>query len=348
MQEALHFAFALLMAPFVWTVITATGNAGNGRVGLVIVLACATLVRPTWGFVLVPVVWIATSRNGTVRRLTTVAGVVLLTACAYAFMMWMAAPFPRSQTLQLLAGSSDPVTAAGTIANRVIGNLRTVFRDKAVAEALWHAEAFVLFGITSWYWLAARRKGAGYDPVRSASAVGALLMLCLLAAILVFYEFGSWRAFRVLASPMLLIMFLGLAARARWAHWMLAAHLVCTPIYLRAFHDLHEPRFRADRTQITYMRRQVDPVLQFRADASPWQNTVLVHVDAVEYPLVGLPPGIGMTVVLDWRNLPRPPRSAYLLLRPKDREAIGSSMRLERLGQTVYGTLYRNLDARGL
>jgi hypothetical protein len=68
----------------------------------------------------------------------------------------------------------------------------------------------------------------------------------------------------------------------------------------------------------------------------------LVDVEAVEYALVGLPPGIGMTVVLDWDELRRPPNSAYLLLRRKDRDAVGSSMRLEPLAETVFGTLYGN------
>jgi hypothetical protein len=346
MQESLHFAFALFAAPFAWSVISGSSDARRARVWLVIVVAGATMVRPTWGLVLVPVAWIASHRNSLAIRALMVAAACLTTAAAYAFMMWMAAPFPRSQMAQLLPTRGDFFAPVGTLAARVASNLGSVFRDKAVAEAVWHAEAFVLLAVLAVFWIARRRAGAGpQGEVAAASAFGAILLLCLLSAIVLFYEFGSWRAFRVLASPMLLILFVGLAARASWARWIVIAHLLCTPVYLGAFQELHEPRFRADPTRITYLRRQVDPVLQFHPGASPWHNTVLVHVEAVEYSLVGLPPGIGMTVVLDWNELRRPPRSAYLLLRPKDREAIGSAIGLEPLAKTVFGTLYRNTDA---
>jgi hypothetical protein len=93
------------------------------------------------------------------------------------------------------------------------------------------------------------------------------------------------------------------------------------------------------------MQEVAATAVPFRPEASPWANTVLVHAELLQYPLLGLPPGIGVSYVADWSNLPASVRSQYLLLREKDREEIGDRLPLEPIVDTPLGVLYRNLTS---
>jgi hypothetical protein len=72
----------------------------------------------------------------------------------------------------------------------------------------------------------------------------------------------------------------------------------------------------------------------------------MTHADTLQPPLVGLPHGIGISFVLDWEDLPIPPRSRYLLLREEDEPQVVPRVRLTRLAETSLGVLYRNDEPR--
>jgi hypothetical protein len=342
MQESLHFAVALLMATLIGTAIERGEWHRSTIAAFAAVLALGAVVRPTWMFALVGVGWIASRR--TPIRLVSLLAAILLAAGSYVFFQWLAAPLPQPRVH--LVDPSDVATIARLSWDRAFDNAMNIFRHKDTAEALWHAEALLLVAACGWQWYASSRRTSEEERrIAAASAFGTLLLLSTIGAILTFYEFGGWRAVRLLASPMLLVFIIGLTVRAPWTRWLLVAHVVLTPIYLGAFLDLNAGRFAADRTRISYLRRQVAGSLTFRPDADPWSNTVLLHADAVDYALAGLPPGFGLSVAVDWSKLQRPVRSGHLLLRPEDRSAIGDSMRLEEMQRTPAGTLYRNADA---
>jgi hypothetical protein len=75
---------------------------------------------------------------------------------------------------------------------------------------------------------------------------------------------------------------------------------------------------------------------------------VLIPSDRYEYPLLGIPPGIGVSTFFGWEDLEMPLKSRYVLLRSSERESAPPTVHLQKLRDTVHGTLYENLDARML
>jgi hypothetical protein len=167
-------------------------------------------------------------------------------------------------------------------------------------------------------------------------AIAPVLILVVVAG-----EVESWRDFRVLA-PHVLVALLVLVANARWERWLWAATLVLLPVYYDGFVDFHRARFTTAPTDIAGMHDATTPTMPFVANASPWTNTVTVHADLLQFPLLGIPRGIGVSYVFDWSNLATPVRSRYLLLRPEDKEQLASRVHLAPLASTPLGTLYRN------
>ena len=85
--------------------------------------------------------------------------------------------------------------------------------------------------------------------------------------------------------------------------------------------------------------------LTFEEGANPWCNTVLT----VEYPpeLLALPPGIGFSTILGVQpeELGSRLRSQYVLVDQETYTRLSRHARLDYLGPTPIGNLYRNRDS---
>ena len=170
-----------------------------------------------------------------------------------------------------------------------------------------------------------------------------VILAPVITIVICFGQVESWRDFRLLA-PHVLTALLIVAAKARWARWLWGATLLFLPLHYQEFVEFHEERFTSDPAPIAAMRDAVATAMPFVPDASPWRNTVLVPIELVQFPLLGLPPGIGISYVIDWSDM-KNVQSAYVLLGPGDREEAKTLGRLLPLAETPLGTLYRNADA---
>jgi hypothetical protein len=179
---------------------------------------------------------------------------------------------------------------------------------------------------------------------RRAAVFAASLLAASLAALFLVGDVESWRDYRVLSPMLLVALAVASANGVRGVTWIALANLIAAPLAIHAFVQLHEPRFHADRMRLDHFRREVAGRVTYQAGASGWSNTLLVHVDAHDFSVMGLPAGIGVSVALDWDDIVRPPKSRLLLLRPEDTRALGASVRLRRVADTPAGTVYENLD----
>jgi hypothetical protein len=186
---------------------------------------------------------------------------------------------------------------------------------------------------------------------RSASAAARdrfvlYLTTITLFALLVVGDVEGWRDYRVLGPILLCALLVGVAGGARWPVWLAVMNVLAAPVAVRTFVSLHQERFVGDRTKIEYFRRDVAPLIRYDPDLPGWGNTVLLHVDAYENHLLGLPAGMGLTAAMHWDQLQVPFKSRYILVRPIDRDHLPQQMRLHFLGGTVAGAVYENLDWR--
>jgi hypothetical protein len=345
MQEATHFALAFLFAVAIERV--STGTRSSTWIWPAILVAVSALLRPTWALMLLPLGWNRARRGGPVAIAGLVAATIVLAVAAYgSFDLLASAGYQNNLRRVAEAWTDSPENAVAMTVNRAALNGRLLFtttEDEPPEIAFrYFLVSFVVILLARWFMM--RRGWSGPRPA-AVLELALLAVIPVFAVVLVFGEVESWRDFRILA-PHLLVALLLLAVRGGWERWLWMATLAVAPIYVSEFVEFHEERFTASHAPISAMGEATRPVLPFRRDASPWANTVLVHAESLQYPLVGLPAGIGVSYVADWANLPDSVQSHYLLLRPADREEIGARLPLTPLADTPLGVLYLNEAAR--
>ena len=279
------------------------------------------------------------------------AALLLLTAgavvAAWSAFDFVAAPSPQNTRTLTRAWLETPDAAAAKLAETSSRNLRqyVALSEEAPQIVLRYFMAFFV-AVLAVRWAAVRRRPSTAmtapvttDPVTLEIAL--ITIVPTLVLVVLAGEVESWRDFRVLA-PHLLVALLVLAANARWERWLWGATLVLLPVYYQGFVAFHADRFTADPRAIGGMHEATEAAMPFVPGAPPWTNTLTVHSDLLQFPLLGLPRGIGVSYVFDWSNLVPPVRSRYLLLRPSDEEQVSSKARLVPIATTPLGTLYRN------
>ena len=196
--------------------------------------------------------------------------------------------------------------------------------------------------------------------------LGSIFLVTLFA-----YVFGLWGDYRVFSAHLLLTTLLLASSRAGVALGLasvaLLVQLGSVGPFIQTFREL-DPSYRYDRAHFRAFRIAARRVLVFDARQDSWCNT-LVSVNAPYFyrHMVGLPPGMGVTMLFGSGEAPRPPlRSRYVLLdSDPDRWTLGTptvtrigpehvhvavgdwlSLDLKPLVPTFVGQLYENLDAR--
>jgi hypothetical protein len=342
MEEPTHFAFAFLVALAIErhaNLLHARG-AGAATVWTAALLIVASLVRPSWALMVLPIGWRRARARGLKGIATLVAATLVATALAWAAFDILSSPSPQNSRVLTETLLESPARAAADALQLVAKNLRqyVAWSEEAPQVILRYFNALFVVVLGAGMLRARGRSPEGHHV---ALETAFLSLVPILLLVVVVAQVESWRDFRVLA-PHLLVSLLVLVSAARWERWSWAATLVFVPALYAGFLAFHQERFTVNPQPIAVMREAMAPLLAFDADASPWKNTVLVHSDLLQFPLLGVAPGIGVSYVFDWDNLPPPVRSGYLLLRPSDYEQVAGKVRLEALAETPLGTLYRN------
>jgi hypothetical protein len=335
MHEPVHFALAFLIALAVERNIRAGSIGGWGA----LLILTATLARPSWILMVLPLGWPRARRAGPAGIAALCAVAVLATAAAWGTFDAIAAPSPHNSRMLTRAWLESPPEAMTALATTASRNLqRYVALTEEPAQVVFRYFTAGLLVVLLLRSVAFRPR----DPAHALAvetallAVGPVLLLVLLAG-----EVQSWRDFRVIA-PHVFAGLLVLAARARWERWLWCATLGLLPFYYQGFVAFHQERFTSDRGAIAAMREASATSVPFTPGASPWENTMLMHTDQLQFPLLGLPRGLGISYVFDWSNLKPPVKSRYLLLRESDKAQLPEGVRLVPVAATPLGTVYRN------
>jgi hypothetical protein len=340
MQEPLHFAIGCALAALIGTSL---GEQAPSRARLWTtwgLLAVAALVRPTWALVAVGFAWQRSRRNGsTLGVWGLVAGVVICLGL-YAVLAWMSAPYPRATSgLDLI--NRGPVGAVTAVLSALGNWRRWLFGDAEPLERFFRFEVLVVAVLAT----ASALRG-GDAAGRRLMGTMAASMWILIAANLALENVGSWQDYRATAPALLMTLLAATTIRARWVWAVVAAHVLVTPQAIATFRDFHEPRWeREGRVDaIDRFAASIRPHVRFDPALSGWGNTLLVSVARYDFPLMGVPPGIGLSVTFDWAGVPAPAKSRYVLLGPDEIAAATARFRLRKLADTPLGTLYENED----
>ncbi len=341
MQESLHFAIACVMAALIGSAL-AQGPTPRTHFWLAwAILAVAALVRPIWALPALGFGWqLARKRGSRTGAWGLVAG-ALVCGVLYLGFAYLAAPYPSGVSgLDMLARGPLEVLVVLQRVLAVVGPwqlgpaepLDRFFRVEVVVVA-------ILASVS-----AARSREAGTRRVMAAMA---LSLWALIVANLALRNIGDWQDYRS-ATPILLMVLLAAATRARWTWAVIAAHVLVAPLGVATFKEFHEPRWnRSD--PVAAINRFSDSIrghIRYDRSLPGWGNTVLIGLDHYDVPLMGLPPGVAVSAAFNWNDVAAPVRSRYLLLTGPEITAMSARLRLRKLADTPLGELYENEDWR--
>jgi hypothetical protein len=347
MQEGLHVALAFFLAAAMHPAfVGARVTPARFAAATALIAACA-LVRLTWVFLLVPWCWLSLpdfSRRG---RVVCVAASCGMFAALIVASRFLNAPHILPEGVGIVGylvreWKTSPAAAASFFFGHAWWNLcNLVWPGRAwPLEVLLHYEMLGLLAAAAV--MARRLRGT---PAARPWTFALLNLGVLLAASVVAYDIAEWRDYRLFA-PHLLLSLLALIGSASW-RWALApafANLLFVSAFLTQYTANHRKRVTWDRDLVAELRKELGSRLHYDPSRSPWDNTILVPVDFMDYPMIAVPSGMGVNPVLDWSALEYPPRSRYLLL-PPEFGWIESKVRLRPLARTPMGWLCLNLDS---
>ena len=346
MQESLHHAgaiaiagcFAAALGPFRRWWVVAFGWT---------VLAVLAFVRPSW-LLLFPLWAIATTRSSSRRIIaaTVVASILLGTGVLFAYSR-MTAPYEEGFFFLRAASLSLGLQA---LAENVTGNVRRLgmsdqFQPIELLQRYQYGALLLATTIAAVAAMWRRRQTHGLTPL---FAIAAAALALALTAMLLLYQFTNFAEHRVLSAFLLFGTMLCIAAPGRLGPALAAGIVVVSLASARTslieIEDSWRDRFIWDRRSVSELEDALGSTVVYHPDASRWCNTLLTS----QYPpqLIGVPGGIGLSVVRKPERMTLPPKSRYLLLDEDVRAAFTGPLNLEMVATLPYGTLYVNRDAR--
>jgi hypothetical protein len=360
MQESLHQSVMIIMAAFAARLLHPdTHRHGVLLAVALLILAVASVLRPTNWIVAVPLVAVALARRpllAAVATLVTAAGIPAF------WLLWryLSAPIPDlSIELNEIAGSQGPAVILQRLLQQLPENLSAIFDPAAflqrpfdqhvMFEATALAGVFGALVVVTAATAFVRRARKDAVPLGSLSfkvdLFNALALGIPLAAILgLYYEVGS--SISRVTAPFVLLALLVLAGTASRS-WILlaavAAQLFVAPSFVSKYREWLVPGYTYNRSTAEQFQREISSLMPFAAGQGPWCNTLLTNTYPPEIAFV--PAGIGLTVGYNAEDLAMPVKSKYFLLARKDAGPYGNQARLVQMGTTAIGSLYLNLDS---
>jgi hypothetical protein len=245
---------------------------------------------------------------------------------------------------------NDISTAAQIVLNGVRMNVERVLQltEYSELEVLnriqymgWLVATAAGTAILAWM---ARRRGARMPAHLSVAAVSIVLIVGLL---FVFYAVTNWTEHRIVSAFVLFGALVCTAAPGRLplllAAMLALSNVGATALFVRGFEAGHRDHFIWDRRGLYQLEDALKGQVAFRTNQTRWCNTLLT----AQYPphLIGVPPGIGLSVVREPDLVAIPPRSRYLLVDEPSLAEFTAPLNVKTLAMLPYGTLYENLDA---
>lgn len=338
MEEPLHFAFGVLLAVLFHRLIVGKIQA---RWVLLAVLVAA-LIRPTWGFLLIPAALLA-FRSDRRRQVWGAAGATVAAfALGVLFTVW-SAPFPFTYLAMLRAtpSLSGKFALLGANIERNLSLLPRLTQPFVYTAPVigYQVMGCALIGVVA-VGLAVRRRA---DPAVPLTV--ALALLPPLALIVTMYD--EVNGMRTLAPHVLFAGVLFGVTRKRWTALvpvlLIVSNLLTVGWYRHDLISFSQHDYSEHAGGISRLRTELGRSIRFRPGADRWCNTILLSTDGSFLPqFVGVPAGFGLSLDLDHR-FDGPLKSAYVLTTPTSLVLLpGRGADLVPLEHTEVGELYRN------
>jgi hypothetical protein len=316
------------------------------RVSFVVFIYFATLLRLSWGLMLIPVIFYILDGKLLRRGLGSILLGFGLFISAVLITGYLVPPVNNSIFLNV----RNSVTHGPQILLIYMwGQLGAIFGSGLNNPNL--AIVFQMLVIIGWNLVRLARQ------IRLRVSIEAILMslivfdlynmIMLLLAGLMFYL--NWAFFRTLTPSVLVISLLKVAKKDfKFVSAILLINLVFFSSYMSSQNlQIIKSDFTQGYANMKFVQATIEKDIIYDPLAiNPWCNTLLIPVNYYDYRLIVIPPGIGISYILDTQAIQIPIKSRYLLLDRDTYKALSSALRVELLDSLPIGDLYLNLDAK--
>lgn len=350
-HETLNQVIGLMCAIIFIKLISERASIDDrSRVLFIALIYLATLIRLSWGLLLIPA-WFYTLKGNLGRRITFS---ILLGAVLYisviVLMGYMLPPINNSILGTFKAGwLNGPQIILNKLWHQSLSLFDTSSLTPNIAVVF---QMIVLMGWSLWRILQLHHNGLTVSGIaQDRSLLILYTLVSLLVAGFVFYlPVGFYRTF---APTMLLLCFLLISQRE---YGRLAA-LLCVNVlmfssYMTFFYGIGDYRvIAADYTTTDPWSHDagatmVNFVFYDPKAINPWCNTLLIPLAYYDSRVMLVPPGIGISYIWSLSSYRLPMKSRYVWIGKETYTQIGGRTNLKKLTDLLGGTLYLNLDVQ--
>lgn len=347
--ETLHQAIGFILAIIFFKLLTHREEMSWwAKILFIFVVYLATLIRLSWGLLLVPVIFYSLSGSLFRRIFWSFLPGLGLFISAIMVTNYLVPPTNNSIFLNI---KGSLLEGPQTLIQYIAFQFRLMFKFRQLNPNI--AVMFQMMVILGWSMIRVARlikaRHSLAAILQSQSTFNIYNVASLAAAGLLFYiQEGFYRTF----TPSLLIIYLLQVTKRdyRFLVTLLTINLVFFHSYMTFYARVGDPAIiRADFTtpfpERAQLQSEIERWVTFDDTADPWCNTLLIPLHYYDYRLTVIPPGIGISYIYDMDTFQTPVKSKYLLLDQETHEELASRLNATLLTSLSIGDLYYNRDS---
>jgi hypothetical protein len=309
----------------------------------VLFLCFATFVRLSWGLLLIPTLFYVLAGSTLKRGVVSILAGSVIYVFAILLTGYFLPPLNNSIFTALKGGVMllkilrDQVYYM-FVFNKLTPNIGVTFQMSVV----------IVWSVARMYKM--KRSGVSLSHILDGfDMFDFYIIASLLFAGFIFYlQEGFYRTF----APTMLIFYLLQVFRRNYRS--LSVFLVLNLLFFSSYMNFygHVGDFQIIRADYTrgfvdgpQIQAEIERFIRFDPDAiSPWCNTMLIPLDYYDARLILVPPGIGISYILQPSTFQFPAKSRYILFDADTYEIYKNDVNLEHLTSLPIGDLYLNFD----
>lgn len=308
MQEGLHFSIAILAA--------AAAFAERRRSSATL-FVIASLIRPTWALGLITLIQ---KRKKIAQFIVPLSGVGLLSVGALLTFRFISAPAPSGvvERAQDALGNgevgSQAIQLATYFCQRVFDNLTFI-----ASPSRWQLLEGQVFVVSAVVILLSLWRRTDWRLLMSAFTLFVAIVL-----VVVFYDADSYRGFRTLGPFALLVLVTSVLSMGstRVTAFLVGFNLLFVGSFVQFVRQNRGPMYFKQNSGFARIADDLSNHMRFDIAASPWCNTVLVDHANIGAGAAAIPPGFGLSVVADPKQMPSDPKSAFVMISSRNMESV--------------------------
>ena len=348
--ETLNQVIGIILSSIFFVLLTRREKVSPGtRVAFIFFMYFATLIRLSWGLMLVPVLFYSLGGMVFFRSFFSIFMGLGLYVSAVFITGYLVPPMNNSIFSNLKASF---VSGPQVLLQAMWGQVEAMFSIKQLSPN--SAVMFQIFAIVGWNLVRLARqirlKVSWASIVQSRAVFEIYNMSMLVIAGFMFYlQMGFSRTF----APSMMVVYLLQVAKKdyKFLGTFLAINVMFFSSYMTFPWGEEDPQvikmdFTAKFPQLASSQAKIEKLVVYDPAArNSWCNTLLIPLDFYDYRVTVIPPGIGISCIHNPVDIKFPIKSNYLLLNPVTYAALSDKSNLVLLDSLPIGDLYRNLDS---